>query len=170
MKCRYCDIELTQENTYPSRWRTGKRSCVMCDQKQNSEWLKNNPRRAQATQKLGHRRRRLAALLAYGCECECCGIKNPEFLSFQHANGNGKKHRDTFPRGVDPFLKDIKDRGYPVRFDLPDGTPIHIKILCHNCHYSTDHYGYCPHKEDKSDFDIPIQMSYCTEDKERLDD
>ena len=96
-------------------------------------------------------------------ECERKRVRewlknNPEWLSFQHANGNGKKHRASISSnpGLYGRLKDLKDRGYPVRFELPDGTPIHIRILCHNCHYSIDHYGYCPHKEDKSDFDIPI--------------
>jgi hypothetical protein len=60
--------------------------------------------------------------------------------------------------GSDPILKDLRDRGYPKEFELPDGTPIHIKILCNNCHYSTDHYGYCPHKTSESQFDSTTQL------------
>ena len=159
MKCKTCNIKLTPDNTQPSFWKRGIRKCRKCSLEYTKQWKENNKERRQFLTLRAKRRRRLEIIVAYGGLCECCHEHTTEFLSIQHANGNGKNHREVIGMtGSDPMLKDLKDRGYPVKFDLPDGTPIHIKIMCHNCHYSTDHYGYCPHKTTKSQFGFDTQL------------
>lgn len=71
----------------------------------------------------------------YGRKCVCCGEKHAEFLSIDHINGGGRKHRDEVGRGR-LFYKWLLDNKYPPDF----------RILCYNCNISLGIFGYCPHK------------------------
>lgn len=77
---------------------------------------------------------KLACMTAYGGKCACCGEDRIEFLSIDHMNGGGKKHR--------------KEVGYGQRFyswlaknQFPEG----FRVLCFNCNLSLGFHGYCPH-------------------------
>jgi hypothetical protein len=82
---------------------------------------------------------RLEALKHYSggkLECACCGEKHIEFLSIDHIDGGGSKHRR-------------EGGGLQIAFtlrklDYPDG----YRVLCHNCNMSLGFYGYCPHKKE----------------------
>lgn len=75
---------------------------------------------------------RHAAITRLGGVCVCCFEARPEFLSFDHVNGDGG--RDRRERGHRPIVEDI----------LADKTG-QIRLLCHNCNMSRGFYGYCPH-------------------------
>jgi hypothetical protein len=66
--------------------------------------------------------------------CACCGETLYEFLSIDHKEGGGSKHRKNLKnRTVYCWLR---QQGYPPGF----------RVLCHNCNQSIGVYGYCPHK------------------------
>jgi len=74
--------------------------------------------------------------------CSCCGEKHIEFLSIDHINGGGNKHRvelgSSYAGGA-KFYRWLKKEGYPIGY----------RVLCHNCNQSLGSYGYCPHQETK---------------------
>lgn len=78
-------------------------------------------------------RLRLELIKAYGGKCNCCGEKNIEFLTFDHVEGGGNRHR----RSLSPstVYVDIKRAGFPKT----------IRILCFNCNWAIHQYGFCPH-------------------------
>jgi len=67
---------------------------------------------------------RAAVFSAYGDACVCCGESDNCFLTIDHINGNGSKHR-----------RELRMRG--VRFYVwlwKQGCPKdNYQILCHNC-------------------------------------
>jgi hypothetical protein len=74
---------------------------------------------------------------AYGNRCNCCDEDNPGFLSIDHVNGGGRKHRQLVGGSV-MVLLDIIKRGYPDDF----------QILCFNCNLGrARNGGICPHKD-----------------------
>jgi hypothetical protein len=73
----------------------------------------------------------------YGGKCACCGETENHFLTIDHINGGGNKHR-----------KEIKGRSLYVWLannDYPEG----FQVLCYNCNMSKGHYGICPHQSEK---------------------
>ena len=89
--------------------------------------------------KVMHRfRRKLRAeiLAAYGNECACCGETRKEFLTIDHIEGGGNKHRDTIKRYGTAFYQWLRKFGYPPGY----------RILCYNCNCARGRVGYCPHE------------------------
>lgn len=71
----------------------------------------------------------------YGEKCECCGESNIKFLTIDHINGGGRKHR-----------KEIKGHLYSwlVKNNFPNG----FQVLCYNCNCGKRiNNGICPHKD-----------------------
>lgn len=85
------------------------------------------------------RRERLAALRAYGGDspaCACCGESVLLFLSLDHVNGGGRKHRQE--TGGGGFYSWLRRHGYPAGF----------QVLCHNCNLGRQlNGGLCPHQK-----------------------
>ncbi len=65
-------------------------------------------------------------------KCACCGENHIEFLTVDHINGGGRKHRKSITGTFNEWLK----KNY-----FPDG----YRILCYNCNCAMGHSGYCPH-------------------------
>lgn len=86
-----------------------------------------------------------AALARYGNVCACCGEQDYRFLTFHHANGDGKEHRISMgiaPRGSSAaFVRKLRLADYP---DWPG-----LTVLCFNCHMAEDLWGGCPHKTER---------------------
>ena len=85
---------------------------------------------------------KMKVLRHYGGEppsCACCGESIPEFLSLDHIDNNGAKHRseNKLASGAQTYSWLIKN-GYPDGF----------QVLCMNCNtakaHAPDHV--CPHK------------------------
>jgi len=72
----------------------------------------------------------------YGGRCACCGESNIEFLTIDHANGDGRLHRAVVGKGKLMYA-DIKRRGFPDDQGY--------RVLCLNCNTSLGFNGYCPH-------------------------
>lgn len=84
---------------------------------------------------------REVAILHYGGtppKCNCCGEKERKFLTIDHINGGGRKHR-----------KELKNtlggvHGWLVRNNFPEG----FQVLCMNCNWGKYiNNGTCPHKK-----------------------
>lgn len=79
---------------------------------------------------------RIKALTYYGGvppECRCCKEKYIEFLSLDHINGGGNKHREKIKRSIWFWLQ---SKNYPKGF----------QVLCHNCNSAKAFYKRCPHE------------------------
>ena len=75
---------------------------------------------------------------AYGGKCTCCGETIPEFLTIDHINGDGAKHRKELRlRGGAPFYTWLKKNNFPKGY----------QILCWNCNLGKGVSGVCPHKK-----------------------
>jgi len=75
----------------------------------------------------------------YGSICACCGEAQREFLTLDHINEDGKKHRiEVMGRNVGgwKFYLEMRKLGYP------EG----LQVLCWNCNRATWTYRTCPHK------------------------
>jgi len=78
-------------------------------------------------------------------KCECCGETNLEFLTMDHINGDGAKHRKE-DSGANHICTWIKRNKYPEGF----------RVLCMNCNFAHGKFGYCPHKtESKLIHELP---------------
>ena len=66
--------------------------------------------------------------------CSCCGVADYEFLTLDHANDDGKKHREETQGRI---FVDLIRRGFP------EG----IAVLCTNCNFGRELCGgTCPHQ------------------------
>lgn len=70
--------------------------------------------------------------------CACCGEKEIKFLSIDHINGDGNKHR------LEIF--GTKKGGSISIWLIRNGFPEGYQVLCHNCNMAKAFYGGCPHK------------------------
>jgi len=80
------------------------------------------------------------AVMAYGgYRCACCGEGEPKFLTLDHVNGDGARHRRKFATlSSIPVLSDLRRRGYPPGF----------QVLCSNCNHGRHRNGgTCPHQK-----------------------
>ena len=69
-------------------------------------------------------------------QCECCKEQRTVFLTIDHINGGGVRHRKGIGVGSgDAFYKWIVKNHYPPIF----------RILCFNCNFATHRLGICPH-------------------------
>jgi len=77
------------------------------------------------------------AIMAYGgYRCACCGIDEPLFLTLDHIDNGGTRHRRQVGKG-DKFYAWLRDHGYPAGF----------QVLCSNCNNGRHrNRGVCPHK------------------------
>ena len=79
------------------------------------------------------------AILHYGgYKCACCGITEPAFLTLDHINNGGTRHRRELKRTGRSFFAWLRDNGYPPGF----------QVLCINCNQGRHRNGgICPHKQ-----------------------
>jgi hypothetical protein len=96
---------------------------------------------------------RLEMLEHYGYSCACCGESNPKFLTIDHLNEGGNKHRKELG-GTIPFYCFLKRNNYPSGY----------QTLCFNCNIakarnlSTNRNNVCPHISPTPDTINPIEQ------------
>ena len=73
-------------------------------------------------------------------KCACCGETHLEFLSLDHINGGGNKHRKEVGFGSQLYSWLIKNK-------FPSG----FQVLCFNCNCAKGFFGYCPHQKEKKE-------------------
>ena len=130
--CRPCHNEQTRESHKKAYWKNPQKH-----RERSAEWIKKNYSKAQKMWQISGKkyieRERLVAIKKYGGKCACCGETEVKFLSFDHINGGGNKHRKLIG-------------GKVVRWLKRNNYPKDIQILCHNCNLAKGFYGECPHK------------------------
>jgi hypothetical protein len=70
----------------------------------------------------------------YGGRCECCGEREMTFLTIDHIEGGGERHRQKVGWGTQ-FYRWLRKNEYPTGF----------RVMCHNCNFAL-RLGVCPHK------------------------
>jgi len=71
-------------------------------------------------------------------KCACCSEKLVEFLTLDHINGDGNKHRKILGRA---------DKFYP--WVIANNFPKDFQVLCMNCNWGSRWNHICPHKNSK---------------------
>ena len=73
-----------------------------------------------------------------GPSCRCCGETIIQFLTIDHIDGGGSRHRKSInaTAGVD-FYRWLRTNGYPKGY----------QVLCFNCNCAKGYFGACPHQE-----------------------
>ena len=102
------------------------------------KWAKENPEKRKQS-KLNHRKKRKVKVMHHYSNgiprCDCCDENHIEFLTIDHINGDGAKHRKQIRSG-DLYQWLIKN-------NYPDG----FRVLCFNCNCSYGLFGYCTHQK-----------------------
>lgn len=95
--------------------------------------------KSRARERAGNQKIRMLVLERYGGsppKCACCGEGRIEFLSLDHTNGGGLKHR-----------REVGGGAYVWRWCKKNNFPEGFRVLCHNCNLSLGFYKRCPHQE-----------------------
>jgi hypothetical protein len=136
-KCIECRIEKPPTDFQWANKRLGYRNsrCKLC---YSAKRIRPHNEVKKAAGIRYRRKLKMDLIQGYGGACTCCGETEPVFLTIDHVNGGGAKHRATFgSRYAGWYIyRDARDRGFP-----PDYT-----ILCWNCNSAKHILGICPHK------------------------
>jgi len=102
-------------------------------------WRKNNPEKVSRWNKVYGKtyrdKNKELVFEHYGKKCACCGESNIKFLTIDHINGGGTKHRKNIKIKMYSWLK---------KNNFPEG----FQTLCFNCNWGKYHNnGVCPHKD-----------------------
>lgn len=115
-------------------------ACQACTRKKANEAYRLNLNGIRQKQLAEKKKARLRVMSYYsGGEptCACCGETRYEFLSLDHINGGGNKHRIALGKNKGSRVYYwIQQNGYPAGF----------RVLCYNCNLSRGFYGICPHE------------------------
>ena len=68
------------------------------------------------------------------CMCPGCDVDIHEFLTIDHINGGGTKHRRIIGGGIANYY-------WIIKHNFPED----LQILCMNCNFTKGKYGICPH-------------------------
>ena len=112
-------------------------SCREIDGLYHDKWYQLHREDILEQMRVKHHDARLQVLQYYSAteipQCACCGDQTVEFLSIDHIDGGGGKHRKKVSTNFYKWL---------IRNDFPDG----YRVLCYNCNLSRGFNGYCPHE------------------------
>jgi len=114
--------------------------------KQRESYRKNYQRNGESmreSSKLAARKRREIVLFFYGGnppKCACCGEMEIKFLTLDHINNDGAKHRRE-------LWKNNKKGGNLCQWLITNNFPKGFQILCYNCNCAKGFYGKCPHQD-----------------------
>lgn len=122
-------------------------------------WRDKNPEKHKQHM-VGTRQKLKAAIIAaYGGKCICCGEDHSDFLTVEHKNGGGRKHREG--RGTYGVYRDIIRAGFPADYT----------ILCMNCNHAKRYDRPCPHTTRTNPLDDLVKaLEQATELLETLTD
>lgn len=136
--CSQCSISKSaRKYSYHSRGKYYRVAwCKQCQatyqREYRPEWYAANREKANASSRESQRKARNKVIEAYGGKCTCCGEPRNHFLSLEHVNGGGRKHRQSLGNKQLWF------------YILKEGCPKDkYTILCFNCNLARGFYGYC---------------------------
>ena len=86
------------------------------------------------------RQNKIDVMKKYGNKCECCSETHIEFLTIDHKNGQGQKHREKVTNGH-------PERFY--RYLIKAAIDPTLRVLCMNCNWVIRNGAICPHQLNK---------------------
>jgi len=108
--------------------------------KKSKEWNKTHPEKCRESCKKAYWKLRLEVFSHYGGnppKCACCNETKIKFLTIDHINGGGYKHRKETGLYADKLYRWLRKNNYPEGY----------QILCWNCNMGRAHNnGVCPHR------------------------
>jgi hypothetical protein len=113
--------------------------CAKC----RARWMKGYTTHRGYRPARAHRRQLLKKFVmnAYGGpRCICCGETGLTFLTIDHIEGRGRRHRAVIGRRGETFYRWLKVQNFPPGF----------RVMCMNCNSSLGLFGYCPHQLEHS--------------------
>ncbi len=128
--CRQCEVFIRKEQYLKNRVKR------IADSK---KWRSANKQKANDYLLSWRNKNKQAFLDKYGNKCVCCGETEYIFLTLDHINGGGNKHRKE--------LKLNATRMY--QYAVKNYNPKQFQILCMNCQYGTRFGKICPHQSRK---------------------
>jgi hypothetical protein len=121
--------------------------CLRCHEYKRKLWQNTSPEeRKKDYERLKKFRdaQKDVVLTHYGKKCACCGETHEAFLTIDHINGGGSRHRREF-------------RLYPsyklYRWLISNRFPSGFQLLCFNCNIAKEHLGYCSHEKERNKAD-----------------
>lgn len=148
-RCKDCnEILVPSVNWYLSNIRGSKGNlylCKKCGIKRRIVWGRENKGKERINRKTVKIKLKSEVICQYGNKCSCCGETNIEFLTIDHINGGGNKHKRDIKKNIYRWLK---------HNNYPDG----FQVLCYNCNLGKNRYNVCPHNKNK--FLKEINKSY----------
>lgn len=113
--------------------------CKNCVNRRLKEWYSKNKKHVRQRAK-GYRLKIKIEVLGHYASgllrCACCGDSHIEFLSIDHIDGGGTKHRKKIRISGNKFYFWLRRNNYPKGY----------RVLCNNCNMAFGAYGYCPHR------------------------
>lgn len=112
-------------------------------------WYNKHRDRICKSRREQHHQNKLMVFEYYGNTCKCCGESNHEFLTIDHINGGGIKHRKEIGNSKNStsstaFYTWLIKNNYPKEF----------QILCFNCNCAKSNHECCPHQKENLDESI----------------
>lgn len=125
------------------------KSYLLKRKKQNAMWYIKNREHALSRSKLYIQKVRLQALILYSGNpphCRCCGETEYDFLTIEHINGGGRKHRQG--KSSQTFHLEI----------IKENNPDKYEVLCMNCNHAKGIHGICPHQKKNIEDALNMQI------------
>lgn len=145
--CKDCGVELIIGENWASHDKKNHQyRCRKCKNEFNKRYIGREYKRKAS--KDYRRRIRLEVLTHYGGnppKCACCGEAHIEFLTIDHIDGNGNKHRRQLKEKFGYRISGWRFYCWLKSNNFPEG----YRVLCMNCNHSLAHYKYCTHKKVK---------------------
>jgi hypothetical protein len=100
---------------------------------------RSSPSTSPAYKKVWSKTRKDLVYQAYGgYVCRCCGETEPAFLSIDHINNDGAKHRKEISKS--------RSNSTLISWLIKKQFPVGFQILCMNCQFGKKiNNGVCPH-------------------------
>ncbi len=87
-----------------------------------------------------HAKDKAVVIAHYGGKCACCGESRVEFLTIDHINNDGPKHRAELTKGHESrFYSALIKHGFPAC----------VQVLCMNCNWARRYGATCPHEKER---------------------
>ena len=166
--CNKCTVRKNAEGDF---YKSNKYTCKECVNKRSREWLLRpgnrekkrayarkaaklarlrDPERVSTNKKRSDIRLKREVFSHYGKVCCCCGEDNLLFLTLDHVNNDGAKHRQEiigkhYNRTKRGDLTGRQFYAWLKKKNDPNGRP--LQVMCYNCNCGkAANLGICPHK------------------------
>jgi len=138
----FCEKHKEARRLYNKKRREDHRAaglCILCNEPLvTAHYCERHRQESMAKGKKWTAALKAKVLEHYGNKCACCGETEPVFLTIDHINSDGYKHRAKTGYRItgNALWKEIVNKGYPNTY----------QILCWNCNSGRAiNNGVCPH-------------------------